>query len=97
MRRLGCSALLRSTYNDGVFSNLVWPDCRNGSVVEFMTVRNGVHQWWTTTNTPGFGFETTRYVLDFFDKAHAARSTAAAATAWDTDQPAGGKAQRGGQ
>jgi len=66
--RLGCSALVQQTFNDGVFSNLVWPKCRNNSQIEFMTVRNGVHQWWTMTNTPGFPFETTQYVLNFFTR-----------------------------
>lgn len=69
-QRLGCSSMLQSTYNDGAFSNLVWPHCRNGTQVEFMTVRNGIHQWWTDYNSPGFRFETTRYVLDFFDRTH---------------------------
>jgi len=69
-RRLGCSSLVESTYNDGVFSNMVWPNCRGGTQIEFMTVRNGVHQWWTRYNTPGFVFETTQYVLNFFDRTH---------------------------
>lgn len=68
--RLGCSARFRQTFNDGVFSNLVWEECRGGAQIEFMTVRNGAHQWWTTTNSPGFPFETTTYVLNFFTRTH---------------------------
>jgi len=74
--RLSCSAVVRQTYNDGVFSNMVWPSCRRNTVVEFMTVRNGVHQWWTLTNTPGFPFETTQYVLNFFTRTHQQRQAA---------------------
>jgi len=71
--RLDCSAGTRETFNDGVFSNLVWPECRNNTRVEFMTVRNGAHQWWTMTNTPGFPFETTKYVLNFFTTSYLER------------------------
>lgn len=74
-QRMGCSSLVRETYNDGTFSNLVWPRCRNGTQIEFMTVRNGVHQWWTRYNQPGFVFETTAYVLSFFTRSHQNRTT----------------------
>lgn len=67
---MGCSAQIASTYNDGVFSNIVWPKCRNNTQIEFMTVRNGVHAWWTKYNTPGFVFETTQYVLNFFTRTY---------------------------
>ena len=64
-RRLGCSATSDQSYNDGTFSNLVWPVCRDGREVELMTVRNGVHAWWTRDQG---GFETTKYVLEFFTR-----------------------------
>jgi polyhydroxybutyrate depolymerase len=73
VRRMGCSARLHQTYNDGTFSNLVWPDCRNGTQLEFMTARNGQHSWWTTQLNPQFVFETTTYVFNFFDKAYKKR------------------------
>ena len=73
VRRMGCSSRLEQTYNDGTFSNLVWPDCRNGSRLEFMTARNGQHSWWTTQLNPQFVFETTAYVFNFFDSAHKRR------------------------
>ncbi len=80
-QRLGCSSLVKSTYNDGEFSNLVWPQCRNGTQIEFMTVRNGVHQWWTLYNDPGFRFETTKYVLAFFDRTHQSKNSSTAPAA----------------
>ena len=67
VQRMNCSAYFRQSYNDGVFSNLAWPDCREGREVEFMTVRNGVHAYWTRDQG---GFETTQYVLAFFDRTH---------------------------
>ena len=45
MRRMGCDEQVNTTYNDGTFSNIQWPNCREGRVVEIMTVRNGQH-WW---------------------------------------------------
>ena len=66
-QRLDCSAYFHQTWNDLTFSNLVWPNCRHGREVEFMTIRNGVHAWWTQEQG---GFETTKYVLNFFDRTH---------------------------
>ncbi len=51
----------------GIFSNLVW-ECRGRTTMEFMTARNGQHNWWTRTVAPGFPFETTEYVLNFFTR-----------------------------
>jgi len=65
--RLRCSSTVHQTFNDGTFSNLVWPECRDGREVEFMTVRNGVHSWWTLQNG---GFQTTTYILNFFTRTH---------------------------
>ena len=67
VQRLDCSSYFRQTYNDGTFSNLIWPHCRHGREVEFMTVRDGIHAWWTQNQGD---FETTKYVLDFFDRTH---------------------------
>lgn len=64
-RRLDCDATSDETYNDGTFSNLVWPSCRDGRVVELMSVRNGVHAWWTIEQG---GFPTMAYVLAFFTR-----------------------------
>ena len=64
-RRLDCSAMSEQTYNDGTFSNLVWPECRDHRIVELMTVRNGVHAWWTKDQG---NFETMAYVLEFFTR-----------------------------
>jgi len=67
-RRNGCSASLEQTYNDlAVFSNLVLRDCRGGTEMELMTVRGGVHQWWTG---PVGGFNTTDYTLAFFTRTY---------------------------
>ena len=65
--RDGCGPRVRSTFNDGTFSNIVWPDCRDGREVELMSVRNGVHQWWTMDQG---GFETAQYALEWFDRTH---------------------------
>ena len=51
----------------GIFNNLVW-ECRGNTTLEWMTVRNGQHQWWTRTVAPAFPFETTEYVLRFFTR-----------------------------
>ena len=66
-QRLDCSGYFRQTYNSGNYSNLLWPDCRGGREVEFMTVRDGIHAWWTDDQG---GFETTKYVLAFFDRTY---------------------------
>ena len=65
--RLGCAAEVRQTFNDGTFSNMVWPRCRDGRELEFMSVRGGQHWWWTTQQG---AFNTTGYVLDFFTRAY---------------------------
>ena len=65
--RMGCGPRFRQTYNDGLFGNLVW-QCRGNTTLEWMTVRNGQHQWWTKTVAPAFPFETTEYVLRFFTR-----------------------------
>ena len=70
VERLGCPARFRQTFNDGIFSNLVWSECRGNATVEWMTVRNGQHQWWTRTIAPAFPFETTEYVLNFFTRTY---------------------------
>jgi len=80
-RRLGCydPSIVQppvQTYNDGVFSNLVYTPCRGGTTLEWMTVRNGQHQWWTKWNTANFVFETTAYVFQFFDNSFARRQRA---------------------
>lgn len=62
-QRLACSAKLRETFNDGTFSNLVWPECRGGATVELMTVRNGRHDWWLPPL-----FDTSAYALQFFGR-----------------------------
>ena len=65
--REDCGARVMQTYNDGTFSNIVWPDCRDGREVELMTVRNGVHWWWTQETD---GFNTMQYAVNFFDRTH---------------------------
>ena len=72
--RQGCSGTVLQTYNDyTAFSNIVWPNCRNGRVVELMSVQGGVHQWWTQQQG---GFETTEYVFRWFDLAHGNQAAA---------------------
>ena len=65
--REGCSGTVSQTYNDGTFSNMRWSDCREGREVELMTVRNGVHWWWTMNYG---GFSTVDYALQWFDRTH---------------------------
>ena len=64
-RRLGCSADSSETYNDGTFSNLAWPECRDGREAEFMSVRNAGHWWWTAGHD---GFSTMAYAMQFFTR-----------------------------
>ena len=73
-RRGGCSAVMEQTVNEiqtpanlqqVTFSNLVWPQCRDGTEMELMTARNGVHSWWTHEQG---GFNTTDYTLAFFTR-----------------------------
>jgi len=66
-RRLGCSSSVGQTFNDGTFSNMVWNSCRGGSSVEFMTIRNGNHWWWTQYNTNP-GFPMAAYSMTFFNR-----------------------------
>ena len=68
--RMGCQKTLLAPYNDGTFSNLLWPHCNEGTQLELMTVRNGVHAWWTQ---PADGFSTTKYVFAFYERVHQAR------------------------
>ena len=83
-RRLGCSAMSEESFNDGTFSNLVWPECRDDREVELMTVRNGVHAWWTKEQG---GFETMKYVLAFFtrtwERQNRTRNVEKATLAWE--------------
>jgi len=65
--RMGCDASVQSTFNDGTFSNIRWPQCRAGTVVELMTVRGGTHSWWTRANG---GFSTAAYILNFFTQSY---------------------------
>ena len=67
-QRLGCDAQVDTTYNNGVFSNLLWPRCRGGTVVELMSVRDGGHWWWTQD---AGAFPTAQYAFDFFTRTHA--------------------------
>ena len=62
-----CGPRVLQSYNDGTFSNIRWPDCREGREVELMTVRNGVHAWWTLNRG---GFETIEYAFRWFDRTH---------------------------
>ena len=75
VRRQGCDATLNATYNDGTFSNLQWPNCRDGRVVELMTVKNGQHWWWTQDHD---GFDTAAYSLNFFTRTWRQQQRAAA-------------------
>jgi len=71
VQRMKCSGKLMQTMNDGVFSNLVWPDCRDGATIEFVSVRGGVHTWWTRDK--GDNFQTGTYAFDFFDRTYRQR------------------------
>ena len=75
-QRLGCAPYLHQTFNDGTFSNLVWPHCRDGREIDFMTVRDGQHAFWTKDYG---GFEMTAYILQFFDRTWRKQHDAASA------------------
>ena len=45
--RMGCGPMVTTSFNDGQFSNIVWPECDQGTEFELMSVRGGVHAWWT--------------------------------------------------
>jgi len=65
--RLGCDSHVQSTFNDGTFTNLVWPNCRGNSTVELMSVRNSGHLWWTKNNG---NFDTAAYAMAFFTRTY---------------------------
>lgn len=76
--RMGCRGRnIESNFNDGTFSNLVWDDCREGTEFELMTVRGGVHAWWTLEQG---GFQTTTYMFSFFNRVYEKRQ------AWKAQQ-----------
>ena len=54
----------------GTFSNIEWPECRRRSRVQLMSVRNGVHAWWTPQQG---NFNTTAYILDWFTRTYQAQ------------------------
>jgi hypothetical protein len=58
------------------FSNIVWTECRHGTEMELMTVRLGVHSWWTHEQG---GFNTTDYTLAFFTRTYHKQQQLAAA------------------
>ena len=72
--RNGCNNLQRETYNDGKnFTNMKWTECNNHTTVEFMTVWNAEHFWWTTYRS---GFSTADYVMKSFTKSFMQRQHA---------------------
>jgi polyhydroxybutyrate depolymerase len=71
--RNGCDNVQKETYNNGNFTNIVWPNCRGGTSVELMSVWNAPHIWWTVGNS---GFSTADYVMKAFTKAFMQRENA---------------------
>jgi polyhydroxybutyrate depolymerase len=64
--RNGCDNVQMQTYTDGKnFTNIRWPNCRGNTSVEFMTVWNAPHMWWTIGNS---GFSTADYIMKAFTK-----------------------------
>ena len=64
--RNGCDQMQKQTYNDGKnFTNLLWPNCRNQTSVELMTVWFAPHAWWSVGNS---NFSTADYIMKSFTK-----------------------------
>ena len=64
--RNGCDQMQKQTYNDGKnFTNLLWPNCRDQTSVELMTVWFAPHAWWSIGNS---NFSTADYIMKSFTK-----------------------------
>ena len=62
--RNGCDSVQKQTFNDGKnFTNILWPNCRDNTSVELMTVSFAPHIWWTIGNS---GFSTANYLMKSF-------------------------------
>ncbi len=72
--RNGCDNVQMQTYNDGKnFTNILWPNCRGNTSVEFMTVWYAAHFWWTVDNS---GFSTADYIMKSFTRGYIQRQNA---------------------
>jgi polyhydroxybutyrate depolymerase len=72
--RNGCDNVQMQTYNDGKnFTNIVWPNCRDNTSVELMSVWYAPHIWWTVGNS---GFSTADYVMKAFTRGFMQRQNA---------------------
>ena len=64
--RNGCDNVVMQTYNDKQnFTNIRWPNCRDHTSVEHMTVWNARHLWWTMGNS---NFSMGDYALKAFTR-----------------------------
>ncbi len=72
--RAGCDNVQMETYNDGKnFTNIRWPNCRDNTSVELMTVWYGTHFWWTLDNS---NFATADYIMKAFTRGYIQRQNA---------------------
>lgn len=68
--RNGCDNVQMQTYNHGNFSNIHWPNCRDNTSVELMTVWYAKHIWWTLENG---NFSTADYIMKAFTRGYLKR------------------------
>ena len=69
--RAGCDNVQMETYNDGKnFTNIRWPNCRDHTSVELMTVWYGTHWWWTLDDG---NFATADYIMKAFTRGYIQR------------------------
>jgi polyhydroxybutyrate depolymerase len=71
--RNGCDNVQMQTYNVGNFTNIRWPNCRGNTSVEFMTVWQAGHIWWTLDHG---GFSTADYIMKAFTRGFMRRQEA---------------------
>ena len=84
--RNGCDNVQMETFNDGKnFTNLLWPNCRDGTTVEFMTVWYAPHFWWSKANS---GFSAMDYIMKSFTKSFEKREKAKAERIRRANKPA---------
>jgi len=62
-KRSGCQGEGRQTFSKGNYNNTLWDTCTSGAQIELVHHHTGTHQWPIDKD-----FNTTAYILSFFDR-----------------------------
>lgn len=66
IKRANCDQIQMETFNNKQnFTNILWPNCRQNTSVELMTVAYGTHFWWTQNHG---NFSTSDYIMKSFTR-----------------------------